>query len=237
MKGIILAGGFGTRLRPMTLVTNKHLLPVYDKPMIYYPLQTLIDAGIKDIMIITGTEHMGDMINLLGSGKDFGVKFTYKVQDEAGGIAQALGLCKEFVGNDNMIVILGDNIIEDNLKEKVDNFNSGCHLFFKKVDNPKRFGVPVFRGDIIVRIDEKPLNPKSDFAVTGIYIYDNKVFDIINTLEPSNRGELEITDVNNEYIRLGKINGSTLEGFWGDAGTVESLYKASTFAKERKNYE
>jgi len=232
MRGVILAGGLGTRLRPMTLVTNKHLLPVYDKPMIYYPLQTLIDAGIKDVMIVTGTEHMGDMMNLLGSGKDFGVKFTYKVQDEAGGIAQALGLCRDFVGDNDCMVILGDNIIEDKLQEKVEKFNGGCHLFLKKVPDPKRFGVPAFENDKIVRIDEKPVNPQSEYAITGIYMYDCDVFNIIENLVPSHRGELEITDVNNEYIKRGKVNGSELEGYWSDAGTVESLYKSTTYIRD-----
>jgi glucose-1-phosphate thymidylyltransferase len=232
--GILLAGGKGTRLLPMTKVTNKHLLPIYDKPMIYYPLNTLITAGIKNIMVITGTEHMGDIINLLGSGKDFGVKFTYKVQDEAGGIAQALGLCKDFVGDNNCMVVLGDNIIEDNLKDKVDNFIDGCHLFLKKVSDPKRFGVPVFEDDKIVRIEEKPINPKSDFAITGVYIYDSSVFKKIDEIEFSDRGEMEITDVNNAYIEEGKINGSELEGFWSDAGKPDSLYNASTYIKNKR---
>lgn len=230
-KGIILAGGKGTRLLPMTKVTNKHLLPVYNKPMIYYPLQTLIDAGIKDIMIVTGVEHMGDIMMILGSGKDFGVKLTYRVQDEAGGIAQALGLCEEFANGDNVAVILGDNIFTDNIKEYVDNFVDGCHLFFKRVKNPRRFGVPVFKKDKIIRIDEKPMNPQSEYAVTGLYIYDKSVFEIIKYIVPSGRGELEITDVNNEYIKNKKINGSEVKGFWSDAGTPESLLFSANHIK------
>jgi glucose-1-phosphate thymidylyltransferase len=205
--------------------------------MIFYPLQTIIDAGIKDIMVVTGVEHIGDIMNMLGSGKEFGVKLTYKVQDEAGGIAQALGLCREFVGDNNCMVVLGDNIIEDNLKEKVDKFVDGCHLFLKKVTDPQRFGVPAFKDDKIVRIDEKPYNPASDYAVTGVYIYDSSVFDKIDKLDFSARGEMEITGVNNDYIKEGKINGSELEGFWSDAGMPESLYISSTFIKNKKEKE
>ncbi len=233
MKGIILAGGFGTRLRPMTLVTNKHLLHIYDKPMVYYPIETLKEAGVKDIMIVTGGESIGDFLKLLGSGKDFGCNFTYKCQDEAGGIAQALSLAKDFVGNDNCIVILGDNIIEDNIKEHVNNFEKGAKIFLKEVPDPKRFGVPELSGNEVLSIEEKPKNPKSNYAVVGIYVYDNSVFNIVKTLKPSNRGELEITDVNNEYIKNKKMKACFLKGYWTDAGTVESLYNATKLTAER----
>ena len=231
MKGILLCGGRGTRLLPMTKVTNKHLLPVYNKPMVYYPLQTLIDAGIKDIMVVTGTEHMGDMMMILGSGKEFKVNITYKVQDEAGGIAQALGLCEEFANGDNVTVILGDNVFDENIKEHVENFKDGCHLFLKEVHDPRRFGVPVFKKDKIVRIDEKPMHPQSNYAITGLYIYDKEVFEMIKYLVPSKRGELEITDVNNEYIKKGKVNGSEIKGFWSDAGTPDSLLNSANHAR------
>ncbi|REL24610.1 spore coat protein [Rhodohalobacter sp. SW132] len=231
MKGIILAGGTGSRLFPLTKVTNKHLLPVGNKPMIYYPIEKLTSAGIYEILIVTGTEHMGDVVNLLGSGKDFGCRFTYKVQDEAGGIAQALGLAENFVGDDSMVVILGDNIFEATLESALKNYpGSGGQILLQKVDDPERFGVAELSGDKIVGIEEKPEQPKSKYAVTGIYMYDSKVFELIKTLEPSERGELEITDVNNHYIKTGSMRYSILEGWWTDAGTHESYKIANRLA-------
>jgi glucose-1-phosphate thymidylyltransferase len=234
MKGIILAGGTGSRLYPLTKVTNKHLLPVYDKPMIYYPLQTLIDAGIKEIMIVSGRGHAGDFLELLGSGLNFGVKFTYEIQDEAGGIAQALNLTRDFADDDNVTVILGDNIFQDNIKDAVQSFKSGARIFLKPVHDAERFGVAEVDKDSgkVLGIEEKPEVPKSDQAVTGLYIYDNGVFDIINTLKPSGRGELEITDVNNEYIRQGSMGYSVLDGYWSDAGTFESLLRAGMMVEK-----
>lgn len=235
MKGVILAGGTGSRLRPLTKVTNKHLLPVGRYPMIFYPIYKLKQAGIYEILIVTGREHMGDVIELLGSGRDFGVEFTYKVQDEAGGIAQALGLAKHFVGNDKCVVILGDNIFEDDITPYVKNFEEqkeGAKILLKEVPDPQRFGVPVFENGKIVAIEEKPKEPKSNFAVTGIYMYDSYVFEIIKTLKPSARGELEITDVNNTYLKMGKLTYDILKGWWTDAGTPESLFRANELAKD-----
>lgn len=231
MKGIVLAGGTGSRLYPLTKVTNKHLLPVGSKPMIYYPIEKLTDAGIEEILIVTGTEHMGDVVNLLGSGKDFGCRFTYKVQDEAGGIAQALGLAENFCGNEPMTVILGDNIFETGLSKSLKNFDgSGAQILIKQVEDPERFGVAELEGDRIVGIEEKPNQPKSEFAVTGIYMYDPKVFELIRNLKPSDRGELEITDVNNHYIENGAMKYSILDGWWTDAGTPESYKIANNLA-------
>lgn len=228
MKGIILAGGTGSRLYPLTKFTNKHLLPVGDKPMIYYPIEKLTGAGIEEILIVTGTEHMGDVVNLLGSGKDFGCRFTYKVQDEAGGIAQALGLAENFAGGDTMTVVLGDNIFETSLEKAVSNYpGSGAQILIKEVPDPGRFGVAELDGDRIAGIEEKPDHPKSSYAVTGIYMYDSGVFEVINTLKPSGRGELEITDVNNHYIRQGAMKFSIMEGWWTDAGTPESYRHAN----------
>lgn len=239
MKGVILAGGTGSRLYPLTKVTNKHLLPVYDKPMIYYPLQTLIDAGIKDIMIVSGRGHAGHFLELLGSGAEFGVKFTYEIQDHAGGIAQALGLADDFADNDNITVILGDNIFQDNIKDAVQSFESGAHIFLKSVPDAHRFGVAevdVNNGRVL-GIEEKPAKPKSDLAVTGLYIYSNDVFDIIKTLKPSGRGELEITDVNNHYISKDAMKFTMLDGYWSDAGTFESLLRAGMIVqKYRETY-
>jgi len=221
----------------MTSVTNKHLLPVYDKPMIFYPLQTLKDAGITEIMIITGKEHAGAFLELLGSGKDFGVKLTYRLQDEAGGIAEALNLTKDFVDNHKVAVILGDNIFEDNIKKYAEQFEKGsdeCTLFLKSVPDPQRFGVAeVDKNKKIISIEEKPKNPKSNFVTTGLYMYSPNVFECITTLKPSTRGELEITDVNNWFVKRGKTKAVILNGFWSDAGTVESLYKASEFLREK----
>lgn len=235
MKGVILAGGTGSRLYPLTKVTNKHLLPVYNKPMIYYPLETLINAGIKEIIIILGGESVGDFVRLLGSGKEFGVSLTYRYQDEAGGIAQALGLARDFIGNDDVMVVLGDNIIEDNLKDAVEEFKSSeaeAAIFLKEVPDPERFGVPEIMDNRVVNIEEKPTNPKSSYAVTGVYIYNSVVFDIIDSLKPSNRGELEITDVNNAYIKRGTLKPFYLKGYWTDAGKFESLFRANRLARE-----
>ncbi|MBU1854515.1 MAG: NTP transferase domain-containing protein, partial [Nanoarchaeota archaeon] len=227
MKGVILAGGDGSRLFPLTKVTNKHLLPVYDKPMIYYPLQTLIDAGIKDVLIVSGPRHTNHFVNLLGSGKEFGLKLSYKTQNKAGGIAQALELAENFADDDSVVVILGDNIFEDNFKKEIESFKEGGKIFLKKVQNPERFGVAEIKNNEVIRVEEKPKKPKTNFCVTGLYIYDNKVFDIIKTLKPSDRGELEITDVNNTYIKQKKMKSYFVKGFWSDAGTFESLYRAS----------
>ena len=230
LKGIILAGGTGSRLMPLTKVTNKHLLPVGRKPMIYYPIGKLTSIGIEEILIVTGVEHMGDVVSLLGSGKQFSCRFTYKVQDEAGGIAQALGLAENFAQQQPIVVILGDNIFEANLKDYADKFISqktGARVLLKKVPNPQRFGVAQVSGDKIIAIDEKPKKPKSDYAIIGIYFYDASVFDMIRALKPSARGELEITDVNNAYISKGRLAYDILEGWWTDAGTFESLVRAN----------
>lgn len=233
MRGIILAGGTGSRLRPLTLLTNKHLLPVAGNFMITYPIQTLLKSGIKDILIITGRENCGDFMKLLGSGKDFGCSFTYKIQDEAGGIAQALSLAKDFANNGPVTVILGDNYFEDNIIEEVKNFKEGAKIFLKEVKDAKRFGVAEIKGDKVIGIEEKPERPKTNLAVTGLYIYDSKVFDIIKTLKPSEREELEITDVNNAYIKEGKMRFKTLNDFWSDMGTHESLHKTSEFLSRK----
>jgi glucose-1-phosphate thymidylyltransferase len=231
MKGVILAGGTGSRLYPLTKVTNKHLLPVYDKPMIYYPLQTLMGAGIKDIMIVSGRGHAGHFLELLGSGSELGVHFTFEIQEEAGGIAQALSFAEDFVDGDNVTVVLGDNIFQDNIKEDVSGFTSGAKIFLKEVTDAHRFGVAELEGNRVIGIEEKPKNPKSSFAVTGLYIYDCDVFDAIKTLRPSGRGELEITDVNNYYISKDVMRYKVLDGFWSDAGTFESLFRASEMVR------
>ena len=232
MKGIVLAGGSGSRLLPLTKVTNKHLLPIGPKPMIYYPIEKLRESGIHEILLVTGRDHMGDVMNLLGSGRDFGVAFTYKVQDEAGRIAQALGLAENFVGGDRCVVILGDNIFVTSIRPYVEAFAAqakGAKILLKRVKDPGRYGVAEVSGagGRILSIQEKPAHPKSDFAVTGIYMYDAEVFSIIRTLVPSGRGELEITDVNNAYVRLGTMTWDELEGEWTDAGTFESLMHAN----------
>ena len=231
MKGVILAGGFGTRLGMLTHVTNKHLLPVYDKPMIMYPLEKFLSAGIKNILIVSGPAYSGHFLRLLGSGRNFGARFTYEIQDEAGGIAQALGLARDFADGDNISVILGDNIFEDGFAREISSFKEGARLFLKQTNDAKRFGVAEIKGGRIVSIEEKPKKPKSKYAITGLYIYDYRVFDIIKKLKPSARGELEITDVNNEYIRLGLIDYSIVKGFWTDAGTYDSLLRASVMIK------
>ncbi|WP_281890067.1 sugar phosphate nucleotidyltransferase [Paenibacillus sp. YYML68] len=235
VKGVILAGGTGSRLFPLTKVTNKHLLPVGKYPMIFHAVAKLKEANINDILIVTGKDHMGDVVNLLGSGKEMGVSFTYKVQDEAGGIAQALGLAEYFVGNDQMVVVLGDNVFSDQIGKYVVNFKSqgiGAKILIQEVHDPKRYGVPELQGDRILSIEEKPQSPKSNYAVTGIYMFDSSVFSIIKTLQPSSRGELEITDVNNCYIARGQLTYDILEGWWTDAGTHESLAKANELAKD-----
>ncbi|WP_059049323.1 sugar phosphate nucleotidyltransferase [Paenibacillus senegalimassiliensis] len=235
MKGIVLAGGTGSRLYPLTKVTNKHLLPVGKYPMIFHAVNKLKQAGVVDILVVTGKEHMGDVVNLLGSGGEMGVFFTYKVQDEAGGIAQALGLAEHFVGEDQMLVILGDNVFADDISPFVEKFKkqqAGAKILIQEVQDPKRFGVPEIQGDKIIDIEEKPQSPKSNYAVTGIYMFDNNVFDIIKTLKPSARGELEITDVNNAYIERGELAFDVLQGWWTDAGTHASLAKANELAKD-----
>jgi glucose-1-phosphate thymidylyltransferase len=236
MKGVVLAGGLGTRLRPLTAVTNKHLLPVYDKPMIYYPIQTLVSAGIRDIMIVTGGNSAGDFLKLLKNGRDFGLKhLNYTYQEGEGGIAAALALCEDFADTDPLCIVLGDNIIEGNICRAVRAYRhqgGGAKILLKKVPDPQRFGVPELDGSAVVRIEEKPAQPKSDFAVVGIYMYDSAVFDIIKTLKPSGRGELEITDVNNAYIERGDMTWDELDGWWTDAGTFESLLHASNLVAE-----
>lgn len=232
IRGIILAGGTGSRLHPLTLVTNKHLLAVGRLPMILHPINKMVEAGVDDIMVITGPEHMGAIVGLLGSGRQYRCTFTYKVQDQAGGIAQALGLCSDFVGRDHCCVILGDNIFTSSIKDMVVKFSiqrNGAMLLLKKVPDPGRYGVAELSGDqkTIVSIIEKPIDPKSDLAVTGIYLYDSNVFDIVRTLKPSGRGELEITDVNNEYVRQDKMMWEMLPGEWTDAGTFQSLQVAN----------
>ncbi len=230
MKGIILAGGTGSRLFPLTKVTNKHLLPVGRKPMILHPVEKLTAAGVKEIMVVTGVEHMGAVVTLLGSGKDFNCRFTYKVQDEAGGIAQALGLCEDFGQRNKICVLLGDNIFTDDLSRFVSRFEKGNHgamVLLKEVSDPQRFGVANIENGKLMRIEEKPKQPKSSLAVTGIYFYDEKVFEIIKTLRPSGRGELEITDVNNAYLEKGALEFDEINGDWTDAGTFESLQLAN----------
>ncbi len=235
MKGVILAGGTGSRLFPLTKVTNKHLLPVGNKPMIFHPVEKLIEVGITEILIVTGPEHMGAVVSLLGSGRDFGCEFTYKVQDQAGGIAEALGLAQHFCGTDKMVVILGDNIFQDSLISFVTAFETqvtGARLILKEVPDPERYGVPVMEGDRILKIEEKPQHPKSRYAITGIYMYDSQVFDFIAQCSPSRRGELEITDVNNFYIQNNQCYYDTFQGWWTDAGTFPSLKKASDLYSE-----
>ncbi|MBZ9634146.1 sugar phosphate nucleotidyltransferase [Clostridium sp. FP1] len=235
MKGIILAGGTGSRLYPLIKATNKHLLPVGKYPMIYYLIAKMKQADITDIMIISGKEHMGAIVNLLGSGYEYGVKYTFRIQDQPGGIAEALGLCEEFVGKDSCIVLLGDNIFEDDIYEYVKNFEKkgkGAELLLKKVADPQRYGIAEIENGRIISIEEKPKNPKGDYCVTGIYMYDNRVFDVIKELKPSNRGELEITDVNNWYIRDGSLTYDIMKGWWTDAGTFSSLMNANILAKD-----
>jgi len=237
MKGVILADGSGTRLLPITREINKHLLPVYSKPMIFHPVEKLKEAGITDILIIVGHENAGGVLDLLGSGKEFGVKLTYKVQDEPRGIANALAAAEDFIENEKFIVLLGDNIFEENLKEAIEEFKNSeaqAKVFLKQVENPQQFGVAEINENRIINVEEKPQNPKSNLIVTGIYMYSPDIFDIIRNLKPSARGELEITDANNEYLRRGTMSFSILQGFWCDAGTFESLYKATEFLQSKQ---
>lgn len=241
MKGVILAGGLGTRLYPLTHVANKHLLPVYDKPMIYYPITTLVNAGITDILIVTSGPHVGQFLGVLKNGKELGVRhLEYAYQEKPdGGIADALSLAKDFSDGGNITVILGDNTTDADISNDVQSFKDGVLIFLKKVNDPQRFGIAVFDENDkqkVKRIDEKPENPQSDMAVTGLYIYDNMVFDYIGSIAPSaRRGELEITDVNNEYIKNGKLKWAQLNGYWSDAGTFESLYQTNSYWAEKKN--
>jgi glucose-1-phosphate thymidylyltransferase len=236
MKGVILAGGLGKRLHPLTKITNKHLLPVHNEPMIYYPLRTLLNAGISDILIVTGGSHAGDFLRLLGNGREFGLKhLNYTYQEGEGGIADALSLAEHFSDYEKMVVILGDNIIEGNIARAANEFRKqkeGAKILLKEVPDPQRFGVPEIVDGKILGIEEKPMIPKSQYAVIGIYMYDGKVFEIIRTLKPSNRGELEITDVSNAYIREGKMTYDFLEGWWSDAGTFESLHRTSNLVAQ-----
>ncbi|MEW6731290.1 MAG: sugar phosphate nucleotidyltransferase [Acidobacteriota bacterium] len=237
MKGVVLAGGLGTRLLPLTRVTNKHLLPIYDRPMIYFPLQTLIEAGVQDIMLVTGGSSAGDFLRLLGNGSELGLHhLNYTYQEGEGGIADALRLAEFFADGEPICVILGDNIIEGSLSESVRRFRhqgTGAKILLKEVPDPERFGVPVFQDDRIIRIEEKPRQPASSYAVTGIYFYDASIFEIIKTLKPSARGELEITDVNNTYIARGEMTWEIMEGWWTDAGTFESLHRANCLVAEQ----
>jgi len=231
VKGIVLAGGLGTRLQPLTKVTNKHLLPVYDRPMIYYPIQTLVNAGVTEILLVTGGNNAGDFLKLLGNGKEFGLKhLDYTYQEGEGGIADALRLAEYFADGEPICVVLGDNIIEGNIAGAAQAFRDqkmGAKILLKQVDDPQRFGVPVLDGKRVVKIEEKPKQPKSSYAVTGIYFYDARAFSIIKTLKPSGRGELEITDVNNAYIEADQLTWDLLDGWWTDAGTIESLHRAN----------
>jgi len=236
MKGVVLAGGTGSRLFPLTKITNKHLLPVYEKPMIYYPIETLVDAGIHDILVVTGGKNSGDFLRLLGNGKQFGAHLNYTYQEGEGGIAEALGLAAHFAHNDSICVILGDNIVEKSIRRAVEAFRaqgSGARILLKEVPDAERFGVAEIANDRIVSIEEKPRQPKSNYAVTGIYMYDATVFDKIHTCVPSSRGELEITDVNNAYIREGTMAFSYLDGWWTDAGTFDSLLRAANLVADK----
>ncbi len=236
MKGVILAGGLGTRLYPLTKITNKHLLPVYDRPMIFYPIQTLINAGITDIMIVTGGNNAGDFLRLLGNGKEFGLKhINYTYQEGEGGIADALSLAEYFAENEPICVVLGDNLIERNIVRAARDFEKqkeGAKILLKEVPDPERFGVAEMENGRLIGIEEKPARPRSNLAVIGVYMYDNRVFDIVKTLKPSGRGELEITDVNNAYIKENKMTWEVLEGWWTDAGTFESLVRATILVSQ-----
>jgi len=238
MRGVILAGGEGTRLRPLTYVTNKHLLPVYDKPMIMYPISTLISAGIRDILIVTGKESAGDFLKLLGSGHELGCRFTYRLQDGSGGIAQALSLAEDFAGREKFAVILGDNILDTSVRGEIASFAKSTKeeavVFLKEVPDANRFGVAELKGNKIVSIVEKPAKPKSNLAVIGLYLYSPAVFDVIRSLKPSARGEYEITDVNNHYVRKGTMGYRMVKGEWTDAGTFESLHRANAIARKSK---
>ena len=237
MKGVVLAGGLGTRLRPLTSITNKHLLPVYDQPMIFYPIQKLAEAGIKDVMLVTGGNSAGDFLRLLGDGSEFGLNtLNYAYQVNEGGIAEAIGLTRTFVGGDKFVVILGDNILEDSLVSQVAAFKSqkeGARILLKKVDNPSDYGVAELDGTRVISIEEKPTRPRSSYAVIGVYMYDSFVFEVIDSLEPSARGELEVTDINNAYLNLNKLHAQIIEGWWADSGcSIDGLLGAGIMAKE-----
>ena len=238
MKGVVLAGGLGTRLMPLTAVTNKHLLPVYDQPMIFYPIQTLVQAGITEIMVVTGGPYAGHFLRVLKNGKKLGLKhLEFAFQEGAGGIPVALSLAEDFADGEPITVVLGDNTTDADISQAVDNFDKGAMVFLKKVNDPKRFGVPEFdKKDKkkIIKIEEKPAHPQSDYAVTGLYVYDGKVFDIIRNLKPSERGELEITDVNNYYLHQNQLRWFELSGFWSDAGTFQSLFLSGQFWAKKK---
>lgn len=234
MKGIILSGGTGTRLFPLTKVTSKQLLPVYDKPMIFYPLGTLLQAGIKDILIIVAPDHAGDYLKLLGSGREFGVKFTYEIQDRPEGLAQAFIIGADFIADDNVCMILGDNIFEDDFSQTIRNFKTGGHVFAKEVPDPERFGVVKFDKNMnAVQIEEKPKTFLSNFAITGLYLYDNRVVEVAKQVKPSARGELEITELHNWYLQRGELKVDIVKGEWIDAGTFESLFRASELARKK----
>ena len=235
LKGVVLAGGAGTRLFPLTKVTNKHLLPVGRYPMIYHPLMRMRRAGIEQVAIVTSPEHMGDVVNLLGSGRTFGLDLTYRVQDEPGGIAQAVGLCENFVGDDLFLVILGDNVFADDIDAEANVYRQqghGARILLKEVHDPERYGVPRFEDGHIVEIIEKPTDPPSNYSVTGIYFYDKQVFEIIRNLEPSRRGEYEVSDVSTAYVRLEQLTHGVLDGWWGDAGTLEGWHEANELARD-----
>jgi len=236
MKGVVLAGGTGSRLNPLTRVTNKHLLPIYDKPMVYYPIQTLVNAGIREILLVTGGKNAGEFLRLLGNGREFGLKhINYTYQEGEGGIAEALGLAEDFADGESICVVLGDNVIENNVRHAVENFKKqrrGAKILLKEVQDAERFGVAEIRGDRVTSIEEKPRKPKSNYAVIGIYLYDATVFQKIRRLKPSGRGELEITDVNNFYLEEGNLTYEILDGWWTDAGTFESLLRANNLVAE-----
>ena len=239
IKGVILCGGLGKRLEPLTRITNKHLLPVYNKPMVYYPIQTLVEAGIKDIMIVTGGNNAGDFLRLIGNGQEFGLRhINYTYQRGEGGIAEALSLTEHFVDRRKVVVILGDNLIGGSIRKYVEKFklqDSGARVLLKKVGDPERFGVAEIKNGKILSIEEKPKNPKSNYVVTGIYMYDEKVFDIVKTLKPSGRGEMEITDVNNAYLRDNELYYDILDGWWTDCGLPETLYRAATLVRKKNS--
>lgn len=235
MKGIVLAGGKATRLMPLTKITSKQLLPVYNKPMIYYPINTLVKAGIKDVLIIIAPEYSGHFLNLLGSGQDFGVRFSYEIQEEARGLADAFIIGKNFIGDDNVTMILGDNIFDDNFSEEIQSFKKGGIVFAKKVEDPERFGVVEFDKNMkAVSIEEKPKKPKSNYAVVGLYTYDNRVVKYAESLKPSDRGEIEITDINNIYLKNGELKVNIFNGLWEDAGTFDSLLRVNNIMAKRE---
>lgn len=236
MKGVILAGGKGTRLMPLTKVTNKHLLPIYTEPMIYYPIRTLVAAGVKDVLIVVGGESIGDFLRLLGSGSEFGINLTYRVQEGVGGIPAALSLACEFAGTDNVMVVLGDNVMEDSLKSEAERFDKGsggARIFLKEVHDPQRYGVAEVKAGKVVALYEKPAVPPSNLCVSGVYMFDSSVFEVIKSLKPSRRGETEIVDVLNSYLKSGKLSFGTLKGYWTDAGTLESWFEANSIVREK----